>query len=87
MARKVKPSEPMRIVYDCTLKRPGCALLQAFGGTVPSDRFAMLFDNKDWLFAPTPDMKTYQVTEDQLERVAKITRERGRAETKKSARG
>jgi hypothetical protein len=53
-----------RIVYDVKLKRPGCVLLQAaMGGTVLD--FVQKFPN-EWLLAPTPDMKIYEVTDDQL---------------------
>lgn len=54
------------IVFDPVLKRPGCVLLQAvMGGTIPE--FMELFDSYNWLTSPTPDMKCYPVTEEQLQ--------------------
>jgi hypothetical protein len=54
------------IVYDAVLRRPGCVLLQVtMGGTVPD--FAQRFAGTDWLTEPTPDMKLYEVTAEQLD--------------------
>jgi hypothetical protein len=67
------------IVYDVDERRPGCVLLQAaLGGTVPPSRFGELFDAADWLLAPTPGMKLYRVTEEQLAYVAAKTKLRDR---------
>lgn len=64
----------MKIVYDITLMQPGCVLLQAaLGGTVPNEKFARLFDARSWLLAPTLDLQTYDVTEEQLEKLSKMT--------------
>lgn len=63
----------MRIVYDATLKRPACALLQAVLGG--DGGVANHFDSEDWLIAPTPGMHTYEVTPDQLKKLVKITKE------------
>lgn len=64
----------MTIVYDATLRRPGCVLLQAaLGGTVPD--FVRFFPSESWLVEPTPDMKTYPVTADQLERLVALAAE------------
>ena len=60
----------MKIVYDARLKRPGCVLLQAMGGNVPN--FSKLFPSESWLVAPTPDMKLYDVTPEQLKRLVEI---------------
>lgn len=59
------------IAYDLTLRRPGCALLQAaYGATVsPFDLHRM----DGWLLAPTDDLKLYEVTTDQLEQLVQIT--------------
>lgn len=55
----------MKIAYDAVLKQPGCVLIQAvMGGNIPN--FAALFPGESWLLSPTPDMKLYEVTEDQL---------------------
>lgn len=53
-----------KIAYDCTLKRPGCAILQAALG---GDRFiASKFPTEVWLVYPTDDLKLYELDEDQL---------------------
>ncbi len=62
----------MKIVYDCTLRRPGCVIIQAgMGGDVPD--FASRFPSESWLVAPTKDMRTYKVTEDQLKKLVEMT--------------
>jgi hypothetical protein len=55
----------MKIVYDTTLMRPGCAILQAAYGADVS--IARMFNSQDWLTNPTPDMGVYEVTKEQLE--------------------
>lgn len=64
----------MKIVYDAKLKRPGCVLLQALGGTVSSEVMHR-FPTNSWLLAPTPDMKVYEVNEKQLEILIEIAEE------------
>ena len=60
------------IAYDATLKRPGCAIIQAdMEATVNVSEH---FSTEDWLLAPTPDMKLYPVTDEQLEQLKVITR-------------
>jgi hypothetical protein len=62
----------VKIVYDATLRRPGCVLLQALmGGTVPN--FTRLFTSESWLVERTPDMRVYEVTPAQLPRLVAIT--------------
>lgn len=71
----------MKIAYDAALKKPGCVLLQAvMGGTVPPSKFHECFDAADWLLAPTPDLRVYEVTEEQLRKLTEITK-RQRRET------
>jgi len=54
----------MKIVYDAGLRRPACPLLQAaLGG---DSWIAGYFPSRLWLLAPTPDMKLYRLTEEQL---------------------
>jgi hypothetical protein len=71
------------IAYDVKLKRPGCVLIAAVMGTnthVP-DRFPI----GSWLLAPTPDMKRYLCTEEEVEKLVEITRlamERSRQDEK-----
>lgn len=60
-----------RIAYDTVLKRPGCVLLQAvMGGTVD---VAKLFPAGQWVIEPTPNLKVYEVTEEQLQMLVEIT--------------
>ncbi len=54
-----------RLVVDVELRRPGCALLQAAMGGDPG--IANLFDADKWLIAPTPAMKCYSISDEQLE--------------------
>lgn len=54
----------MRLVYDCTLRKVGCVLLQATLGGDPE--LAKQIPNKDWLLAPTPDLTCYNITEEQF---------------------
>lgn len=62
------------IMYDCDLKRPGCVLLQVMCGLSTEDLMTH-FDNEDWLLHPTPGMQLYNVTDEQLVQLGKITRE------------
>jgi hypothetical protein len=66
--------EEMIIVFDAKLMRPACVLLQAAFG---ADNFnvANLFDAKLWLVAPTPDMKRFEVTKEQLQLLVKKVEE------------
>lgn len=61
----------LTIAYDFTLKRPGCALLQAaFGATLSNFDLGRM---DDWLLHPTDDLKVYAITRDQLEQLVQIT--------------
>jgi hypothetical protein len=72
LGRGQRKEGEMRIVYDTKLKQPGCVLIQSAAGcTVP--RFHELFPSERWLTFPTPDMKIYDVTDEQLEKMAKIS--------------
>lgn len=74
-----------KIVYDAVLMRPGCVLLQAFGGTLGSLEFGMLFPSETWLLAPTPNMKLYSATDDELKKISEITiahHEKGKTDAK-----
>lgn len=59
----------VRILYDAKLTRPGCVLLAALAGT----ERAVLHRMDNWLLAPTPDMKVYEVTAAELEALVTIT--------------
>ena len=57
----------MKVLYDTTLRRPGCVLLAAaYGADI---HVASLFDSRDWLVSPTEDMRVYELNEDQLRRM------------------
>jgi hypothetical protein len=59
------------IIYDPSLKRPGCVLLQAaLGGT---DGIAEVFPDASWLLAPTDGMGLYEVDDAQLKQLITIT--------------
>ena len=61
------------IMYDCTLRKPGCVLLQVMG-TLPSHLFWKFFSDANcWLVHPTDDMKLYPITEAQLPLLAART--------------
>jgi hypothetical protein len=51
--------------------KPGCVLLQASYGC--ESCIAHEFDTRDWLLAPTPDLKVYEVTEEQLKKLVGMT--------------
>jgi hypothetical protein len=60
------------LVYDLKLKRPGCALLQvALGGTTG---VAGQFPTEHWLLAPTPDLKPYRISDEELASVIQYHR-------------
>lgn len=62
----------LRIAYDRTLMRPGCAVVQAGLGGTPG--IANAFDSHLWLVAPTDDMRVYPLRdEEQLARLIQIT--------------
>jgi len=54
-----------RLVYDLKLGRPGCVLLQAALGADYTHNFQLDFPSESWLVAPTPDMKVYNLTDEQ----------------------
>lgn len=57
----------MKICFDITLMRPGCVLLAAAMGADSS--CTSEFDTKHWLLAPTPNLRVYDITADQLEQL------------------
>jgi hypothetical protein len=65
------PNDPkyIRILYDTTLKRPGCVILQAAAGC-SSDGLKRYFHAEDWLLAPTPDMRIMHGTKEDWAKVA-----------------
>lgn len=59
-----------RIVFDCKLVRPGCAIMQAVLGGDPS--LAHNFPVETWLLHPTPDMKTYELDDIQFQKLIEM---------------
>lgn len=54
----------MKLVFDITRMRPGCALVQAgLGGDLG---IASHFPSETWLQTPTKEMGCYEVTPEQL---------------------
>lgn len=64
----------MKIAFDIKEMKIGCVLLQATFGCDP--KLADRFDTKHWLLAPTPDLKVYEINEDQLKQLEKMLAER-----------
>lgn len=76
MRRDQEEKPKHRLLYDMKLMRPACVLLQAVaGGSVGGFDLELL---GEWLVAPTPDMKMYEITDEQLEqlKVIKIPKRR-----------
>lgn len=59
------------VVFDTRLKRPACALLQAALGGSPG--IASNFPGKSWLLVPTPDMRCFRATPEELTILIKMT--------------
>ena len=62
----------MKIAYDIKLMRPGCALIQAAMGGAPNEN-TLRFPLESWVEGASPDMKVYQVNDEQLEQLIKMT--------------
>lgn len=54
----------MLLAYDCKLKRPGCVLVAAGIGADPNA--SKRFPSEAWLLYPTPDMRVYEATDEQI---------------------
>lgn len=66
----------IRIAFDIKLMRPGCVLLQVALGC--RSRIAHKFPVESWLIAPTPDLRVYEITDEQLSRlIARVENQRG----------
>lgn len=59
----------MKVAFDIDLMRPGCALLQA--GLDCGTAIAHHFPPESWLLAPTPGLRVYELTEEQLPKLVK----------------
>lgn len=59
------------LVFDIKLRRPACVLLQAVYGCGHNNGFLQMnFDSREWLVAPTPDMRKVRGTREQWKRLA-----------------
>ena len=67
---EIKENEVYNVVFDITLKKPGCAILQAMFGC--ENHMAHLFETDSWLTSPTPDLKAYQIPGDQLKKLVAL---------------
>lgn len=57
-----------KIVYDMKLRRPACPILQVvLGGDEGIAR-----NLQNWLINPTPDMKCYEISEEQLKKLEEL---------------
>lgn len=67
---------PCTFVYDKTLNKIGCAILQPlFGGNITNTNL-INFNTDAWLLAPTPNLKLFSVdNQETLEKVIKMTNE------------
>lgn len=61
----------MRVAFDCGLKRPGCVLVAAALGA--DTEACVHFETATWLLAPTPGMRVYETTPEQLAILVKMT--------------
>jgi hypothetical protein len=66
----------VKLLVDLKLKKVGCVLLQAAHQTDYQEvNFGSLFDTSDWFIHPTPDMKVYLMTIEQINEFAKRLKE------------
>ena len=69
-----------RLAFDIKLLQPACVLVAATYGA--DTELAHKFTPHHWLLAPTPDMKVYEVTEDQLNQLVKmVEKKHGKAKS------
>lgn len=77
MKRIRMPAEgpfPAVIVFDKTLMRPGCAILQtSMGGTLTNMDLELV--GGEWLTSPTADLRPYTIyTAEEFDRVREVVR-------------
>lgn len=63
----------LSIAFDIDKMRPACVLLQvAMGASISLEKLMKYFPDVDvWLPAPTPSMRVYKTTEDELLRLSR----------------
>ena len=54
----------MKIAFDVEQMKPGCVLLQAALGC--DHILAHRFPAESWILSPTPNLRVYEVTEEQV---------------------
>ncbi len=59
------------VAYDIKQMKPGCAIIQVGMGATPG--IAEKFDSRHWEVRPTPDMKVYSTTPEQLAKLIQMT--------------
>lgn len=55
----------MKLLYDVTIKKVGCPLLQTVHGCHESSRFPV----ESWFIHPTPDMRVYEISISEFNRL------------------
>lgn len=65
--------EKLKIAFDITLMRPGCAMLQAAFGC--PGVLADLFPVETWLLTPTENLRVYRIQRPQLEQLVQKARD------------
>lgn len=61
----------MKVAYDKTQMRPACVLVAA--GLGADTDVAHRFPTTLWLLHPTPDMRVYETSSEQLDKLVKVT--------------
>lgn len=59
----------MLLAYDLELRRPACAILAAALGS--SRELLYLWDSRLWLTAPTPGLRLYETTAEEVRELAR----------------
>lgn len=62
----------MTLLYDVTLRRPACVLLQAASGCDYAALGRLGFPSRTWLVNSTPGMRRIEGTEEEWRAVAKM---------------
>lgn len=65
--------EDVKIAFDTTLRRPGCAIVQAGFGCDP--QVSHYFNSDTWLLVPTDDMRVFKATPEQLQALVRMADE------------
>jgi hypothetical protein len=60
----------MKVAFDIELMRPGCVLVAAALGADMEP--CSHFDTDSWLLAPTPGMRVFETTPEQLKTLVRV---------------